>query len=211
MSKTTLTYFNARGAAEGIRYMLAAAGVDYEDKRVTQEEWPALKPDQPFGQLPVLTVTSNGDTQQIPQVRAIYRYLARTYGLYGNGICEQTQIDVALEVCEEFTFPMITYWIEKDPDTKAKKKTELIEECVPKVFPKVLKMLEANNGGAGWVIGEKISIADICFMATCEMLIRQSSEETIFGKFPKLQKYYERIRAQKGIAAWIKKRPETEN
>lgn len=38
-----LTYFNGRGAGEVIRQILHVAGQEFEDKRITQEEWPALK------------------------------------------------------------------------------------------------------------------------------------------------------------------------
>ena len=42
--KPVLTYFNARGRAEIIRLILAYAEVDYEDKRINNTDWPALKP-----------------------------------------------------------------------------------------------------------------------------------------------------------------------
>ena len=38
-----LIYFNARGRAEHIRYILAYAGVEYTDERVSKERWPELK------------------------------------------------------------------------------------------------------------------------------------------------------------------------
>lgn len=38
------TYFNGRGRGEVGRWLLAQAGVDYEDKRVEFADWPALKP-----------------------------------------------------------------------------------------------------------------------------------------------------------------------
>ena len=38
-----LTYFNSRGAAEVARLLFAVAGVEYEDKRVTSEEWAEMK------------------------------------------------------------------------------------------------------------------------------------------------------------------------
>ena len=44
MSTYKLTYFNFRGRAEIIRYILAQAEVEYEDLRISFEEWPALKP-----------------------------------------------------------------------------------------------------------------------------------------------------------------------
>ncbi|KAK3103108.1 hypothetical protein FSP39_016515 [Pinctada imbricata] len=41
--KDKLIYFNGRGRAEVIRLVYAAAGVEYEDKRVQGEEWSKLK------------------------------------------------------------------------------------------------------------------------------------------------------------------------
>ena len=42
--KVTLTYFGARARGELVRLILAYGGIDYEDIRLTQEEWPAIKP-----------------------------------------------------------------------------------------------------------------------------------------------------------------------
>lgn len=44
MPKYRLTYFSGRGLAEPTRLVFALAGVEYEDKRITSEDWPALKP-----------------------------------------------------------------------------------------------------------------------------------------------------------------------
>ncbi len=39
-----LIYFNAKGRAEISRMLFAQAGVEYEDKRLSGEEFQALKP-----------------------------------------------------------------------------------------------------------------------------------------------------------------------
>lgn len=39
-----LTYFNLRGGGEVIRYLLMYGGIDFEDIRVTSEDWPKIKP-----------------------------------------------------------------------------------------------------------------------------------------------------------------------
>ena len=38
-----LIYFHSRGLAEVTRYLFAAAGVKYEDVRLTSEEWAEIK------------------------------------------------------------------------------------------------------------------------------------------------------------------------
>ena len=39
-----LTYFNLKGRAELARLILAQAEVQYEDCRISKEEWQSLKP-----------------------------------------------------------------------------------------------------------------------------------------------------------------------
>lgn len=40
----TLFYFNVKALAEPLRYLFAYGNLEYEDVRVTRDEWPALKP-----------------------------------------------------------------------------------------------------------------------------------------------------------------------
>uniref|UniRef100_A0A915K820 glutathione transferase n=1 Tax=Romanomermis culicivorax TaxID=13658 RepID=A0A915K820_ROMCU len=75
-----LCYFNVRGKAEGIRYIFAQAGVDFEDHRVSHDEWPKLKPNTPMGQLPVLHI----DNKVLCQSMAIARYIAKEYGKFDD-------------------------------------------------------------------------------------------------------------------------------
>ena len=44
MSTYKLTYFNVRARAELIRFVFAQAGVEYEDVRVSWDQWQELKP-----------------------------------------------------------------------------------------------------------------------------------------------------------------------
>lgn len=43
-AKDQLLYYNLRARAEAIRMLYALAGKEFEDKRFSPEEWPALKP-----------------------------------------------------------------------------------------------------------------------------------------------------------------------
>ena len=43
MPETKLRYFNARGRAECIRWIMEFAGAKYQDVRFEREAWPQLK------------------------------------------------------------------------------------------------------------------------------------------------------------------------
>ncbi|KAL7573622.1 hypothetical protein ACA910_008755 [Epithemia clementina (nom. ined.)] len=75
-TKLKLTYFNIEGAAEPIRLALALAQFDYEDDRVAFPDWQALKPQTPYGQLPLMTL--NGDESHVKtQSGAMLRYVGQ--------------------------------------------------------------------------------------------------------------------------------------
>jgi len=44
MPSYKLLYFDLMARAEVARLLFAEAGVDYEDKRFSREEWPSIKP-----------------------------------------------------------------------------------------------------------------------------------------------------------------------
>ena len=62
-----LTYFNAKGRAEVIRWLFAIAGQPYEDKRIEMDKWPAIKSTMPFGAIPILIVTQGSSTFTLSQ------------------------------------------------------------------------------------------------------------------------------------------------
>ena len=54
--KYKLYYFDIRGLGEQIRILFAYGGIEYEDIRISQEEWPALKPSLYFQYFRLLCV-----------------------------------------------------------------------------------------------------------------------------------------------------------
>merc|ERR1739842_59914 len=97
MSNIKLTYFNGRGRGETARLILAYAGKEYEDRRVSFEDMPSLKPSLPFGQLPVLEV----DGDMIGQSMAIARFLANQYGIAGSSNLVKAQVDDVVDVMND--------------------------------------------------------------------------------------------------------------
>ncbi|MCB9756030.1 MAG: glutathione S-transferase family protein [Myxococcales bacterium] len=82
----TLRYFDCRGRAQALRYLLIDAGIEFDDDRVPfDERWATRRDDPafsgPFGGLPVLRW---GDLE-LAQTEAIALFLGRALGLAGDG------------------------------------------------------------------------------------------------------------------------------
>lgn len=98
-TKYKLIYFNFRGRAEVHRHLFDIVGQEFEDKRISFDEWRACKTEFPFHQLPLLEVTEdNGQTYRVAQSHAITRFLARRLNLDGKNDIERAQCDMINEV-----------------------------------------------------------------------------------------------------------------
>ncbi len=96
-AKPKLTYFGLHAKAECIRMVCAKGNIDYEDNRITFEEFGALKASGalPSGQVPLWTTT---DGKDLNQAFAILRMLGRQTGHYNDQNVEECFIvDWALE------------------------------------------------------------------------------------------------------------------
>ncbi|VVC88622.1 unnamed protein product [Leptidea sinapis] len=89
MENVTVYYFPVKAMGESIRMLLAYGGQEFEDKRIGKDDWPAYKESMPFGQMPVLEI--NG--KKYAQTVAIARLLGRKYGLVGDDIEQDFEID----------------------------------------------------------------------------------------------------------------------
>ncbi|XP_033745537.1 uncharacterized protein LOC117331053 [Pecten maximus] len=205
MPSYKLTYFNGKGGAELTRLAFAAAGVDYEDERVTREDWPALKPETPQGKLPILKV----DEKVIPQSRAMLRYIARQYGLYGKDNQEQTDVDVVIETVQDLNEQIFKSFFESDE----KKKAELHKELLDKTVPTYFKIFEKLLGKKDWMVGSKLSIADLAVMNVFDyidpMCVKVNGQ-SIYAKNPVMKTHADRVKEIPNINKWLKKRPESE-
>ncbi|ETE59863.1 Glutathione S-transferase A2 [Ophiophagus hannah] len=86
--KPRLHYFNGRGRMETIRWMLAAAGIEFEEQYIdSKAALEKLKNDGwlLFKQVPMVEI----DGMKLVQTRAILNYIAGKYNLYGKDLKER--------------------------------------------------------------------------------------------------------------------------
>ena len=97
--------FPLPGRAEKVRLAFVLGGVEFEDVRVPPADWPALKPNTPYGQVPILEI----DGAVMGQSEAMLRYAGQlTPSLYPEG--KRLEIDELLGLiadCDRAWIPAI--------------------------------------------------------------------------------------------------------
>ena len=204
MSTYKLTYFDGRGRAEIIRFVFAQAGVKYEDNRIEGAKWPVLKPNTPFGTLPILEVDGAMLGGSIP----IARFVAQRCGVAGSNDVENAMIDGICDSAMGMLDTVVdTYLLEKDEEKKAATKKKILETTIPNCLGFLEKQINTNKSPGGWLVGSKVTYADFYLYTATNML--KAVDEKVLEKFPAITKMKEAVEALPNIAKWLKERPVT--
>ncbi|KYN04890.1 Glutathione S-transferase [Cyphomyrmex costatus] len=198
MSMYKLTYFKDGAVGEPSRYLLSYCGIEFEDIRLTNEEWPKHKPDMPMGQLPILKI----DDKIYHQSRAIARFIAKKGNLYGSNEFEAMEIDATVDSMEDIRRVMGEYYWEQDPIFKANLKKIAFQKLL--FYLDKFEAQVKNNGG--YFVNSKLSWPDFMWAAYSERLSFILTRD-VNQDHPELKKLIEKIRALPKVKAYIEKRP----
>jgi glutathione S-transferase len=216
--KPILRYFDARGAAEVIRTIFAAANVEYDDYRYTFS-MDGPKPqicdqhgidkesgvfDANLMRLPILEVGND----RIGQSRAIERYVAKDLGLMGKGKIQEAQIDA---YCEHIRDLRDAY--NKVRGNPFAPTTPEIEEAKEKWYSDTMKTwmkkIEAVTGDNGFAVGDKVSLADIVlYCALTQAFSDADKAAASFADCEKISAVLENVAANQGVQKWLETRPD---
>uniref|UniRef100_A0A182FM24 glutathione transferase n=2 Tax=Anopheles albimanus TaxID=7167 RepID=A0A182FM24_ANOAL len=195
-------YFNVKALGEPLRFLLSYGNLPFDDVRITREEWPALKPTMPMGQMPVLEV----DGKKVHQSVAMSRYLAKQVGLAGADDWENLMIDTVVDTVNDFRLKIAVVSYEPDDDIKEKKLVTLNNEVIPFYLEK-LDDIARENGG--YLANSKLSWADVYFAAILDYLNYMTKTDLV-ANHPNLAKVVDNVTSIESIRNWIDKRPKTE-
>uniref|UniRef100_E1BGC0 Glutathione S-transferase n=1 Tax=Bos taurus TaxID=9913 RepID=E1BGC0_BOVIN len=155
--KPKLHYFDARGRMEAIRWLLAAAGAEFEEKLIeSSEDLDKLRYDGSlvFQQVPMVEI----DGMKLVQTRAILNYIATKYDLYGKDMKERALIDMYTEGVADLG-EMIMLLPLCPPDQKNTKLTLIRERATNCYLPAFENVLKSHR--QDYLVGNKLSKADI--------------------------------------------------
>lgn len=205
--KIKFTYFDGRGRGEVSRLALAAAGQQYEDVRIQFEDWPALKAKTRGGVLPVLVY--NGE--EFGQSQSVARFLCSEFGMMGKNNVEAARINEAVDCMYEVRAKYFTAAFEKDPAKQAECVAEL-DKAFTGMMGRVADIAK-KEGKAGFIVGAKVSFADICCRDTwesCSGLMKDKFKATLDSKdFACLRAANENVDKIPTVKAYLAKRKVT--
>ncbi|KAK7102173.1 hypothetical protein V1264_020435 [Littorina saxatilis] len=200
MSELKVVYFDLRARGEPIRLVLEAAGKKYEDVRLSFDEWPAEKPNTPYGQLPYIVY--NG--KKYGQSLALANFVAREFGLYGKTNLDALRIDEVSGLTADLVDSVFKAKFENDETKKAELSQKLWDEAVPKYFG-FFNTLLSYNGNTGFFVGSTVSLADLLVFNLLDSLIAEKAE--IANTFsPELNKLRSNVQKHPFLNAYLAKR-----
>ncbi|XP_045451694.1 glutathione S-transferase 2-like [Melitaea cinxia] len=203
MPKVVFYYFPVKALGESARLLLTYGGQEFEDRRVSKEEWPAIKPSTPFGQMPVLEI----DGKQYAQSLAISRYLGRKYGLNGKDIEEDFEIDQNVEFLNDIRAKAATVQYEADEVLKEKKHEDYSKNVYPAMLSKLDEIIKKNNGH---IAAGKLTWADFVFAGLFDYLKSMLRIPDLEKKYPSYQQVIDNVYANPKIAAYKEKAPKSD-
>lgn len=201
MSKPRLIYFDAPvSRGEECRLALHLAGIDFEDVRIKPADWPAMKPQMPYGSLPVLELPGE---PPLGHSNAILVLIGRRHGLHPADDFEAARHEGMMEHVEALR-AAVSPTLRMAEDQKRATREALVADFLPGWGA----ASEKNIPGGPFFAGDGIQVVDLKLHMAVRWFIGGKVDHipaTIFSTFPKLNAVYEAVREHPGVKAWYAK------
>ena len=155
MSSYKLTYFDFDGGrAEPIRIAFHAAGIDFEDNRLSFPEFSEMRQGTRFNSVPVLEI----DGAAVTQSNALSRYVGKMAGLYPADDLQALYCDEVLGALEDLSHYIVrTFGLQGEELRLARE--ELVDGWLS-VYLRGLDELLARGGGE-YFADNGLTVADL--------------------------------------------------
>ena len=214
-----LVYFNCQGLAEISRIIMAISGDDYIDYRYPLEvediskyqfkkqefdqDKSDGKLDKSMGKVPYLDF----DGQIISQSKAIERFLARKYDLYGNNEVTAARIDA---FCESIRDIKDSYFKEKKSANGDKDKW--IRDELPNKLESLSKLVDNSEnifGDDEYLFENRLSLADISIYHFITHFFDNKEDSLKAVENNIFKKIITKVGENEKVKNWINIRPKT--
>lgn len=198
MTQLTLTYFDApTSRGEECRLALFLAGVDFVDNRIAGEAWAGLKPNMPFGCLPVLELEGK---PKVSQSVAILSWVGRRYGLLPKDDWEALRLESLLCATEDLRAVIGTTFGIADPEELKRRREALVEGPLRSWATRMERQILGPFAG-----GAELSVADIKLFVVIGWLKKGVLDHVppdVLAPFPKLEALFTAVSRHPKVVQW---------
>ena len=204
MSKYKLTYFDFDGGrAESIRIAFHAAGIEFEDHRISFQEFGEMRQTTPFNAVPVLEI----DGAAITQTNAIGRYVGKMAGLYPEDDMQALYCDEVTSAFEDISNHVVqTFGLEGDELKAAREK--LVDGWLTTFLRGIDQLL--TRGGGQYFADDRLTMADLkAFVQTRWLsagVLEHIPTDIVQRVAPGLAEHLERMQAESIVTAYYASR-----
>jgi len=204
MTSYELTYFDFDGGrAEPIRIAFHAAGIEFEDNRLSFQEFGEARHNFRFNAVPVLEI----DGAAVTQSNGMCRYIGKMAGLYPEDELQALYCDEVIGAVEDSYHQIVrTFFLEGDELKEARAK--LVDNWLT-VFLKGLDELLARGGGA-YFADNRLTVADLKVFVQIRSLLAGTLDhvpsDLVQRLAPSLVKHEERVGNDPVVAAYYSSR-----
>jgi glutathione S-transferase len=200
MNKPRLLYFDFAGSrGEECRIALHLAGVDFEDVRLANADWKAMKATSPFGSMPILELPGK---PPLGQSNAILCLIGRRHGLHPADDFEAARHEALLNYAEELRQHIAPTLRIADPEQKRVAREELAKGYLNDWGTRV----ERQIGDGPFLAGETLQVADIKLYMIVRWFATGTVDHvpgTVFDHCPKLKRLYAAVAEHPGVKTWL--------
>ena len=212
MKKIRIIYSHAPfWRAEVLRVSLYLANIDFDDVRITREEFREViltgklrnETEIPFHQLPVLEV--NGKI--VGQTGAIARYCGKLSNFYPKDDFLAAKVDQIIDSATDITNLISPTVREKDEIIKKEMRKKLTNKLLPRWFNYLENLLQKEINSP-WFVDNKMSIADIAIWRLQGWLksgMLDGIPKNIFANYPKLNNVHAEVHKHPKVQEWMLK------
>ena len=199
MNKPKLTYFDAPvSRGEECRLALSVAGIDFEDVRIKAADWPAMKPQTPYGGLPILELPGK---PPLAHSNAILVLIGRRHDLHPADDFEASRHEAMMQHVEDLRANVIPSIRLSD----AEEKKAAREALVAGYLPAWAGFAEKNITGSPFFGGAKLNVVDLKLYMAVRWFNGGKVDHipaTIFADYPRLVGVHDAVRDHPGVKAW---------
>jgi len=203
MTSHKLTYFDFDGGrAEPVRIAFHAAGIEFEDDRLSFQEFGEMRKDTRFNSLPVLEIDGN----QVTQTNALCRYVGKMANLYPADDVQALYCDEVLDALEDLLHKIVpTFGLKGEELQQAREK--LVDGWLT---VHLLGLGELLDRGGEYFAGDSLTMADLKAFVQVRSLragtLDHVPADLVDRLAPGLVEHQERVAADPRVVAYYASR-----